>query len=69
MCKSYQDTIVYIVHEGRLCTTVHVFTLNVYRFMTCCCVLDFNTVAAADKFGNVSIVSSHAVIGVFTNVQ
>lgn len=26
------------------------------RFMTACCVLDYNTVAAADKFGNVAIV-------------
>ena len=31
------------------------------RFMTCCCVLDYNTLAAADKFGNLAIVSnSHA---------
>ena len=26
------------------------------RFMTCSCVLDYNTVAAADKFGNIAIV-------------
>ena len=29
--------------------------------MTCCCVLDFNTIAAADKFGNVSIVSDQCL--------
>ena len=28
------------------------------RFMTCSCVLDYNTVAAADKFGNIAIVST-----------
>ncbi len=32
------------------------FVLDVFRFMTCSCVLDYNTVAAADKFGNLAIV-------------
>ena len=27
------------------------------RFMTACCVMDYNTVATADKFGNICIVS------------
>ena len=26
------------------------------RFMTCSCILDYNTVAAADKFGNIAVV-------------
>jgi len=27
-----------------------------FRFMTCSCILDYNTVAAADKFGNIAVV-------------
>ena len=29
------------------------------RFMTCCCILDYNTVAAADKFGNIAVVGGN----------
>lgn len=34
--------------------TIIVFVLS--RFMTSSCILDYNTVAAADKFGNIAIV-------------
>ena len=27
-----------------------------YRWMTSCCILDYNTIAAADKFGNIAVV-------------
>ena len=29
------------------------------RFMTCSCVVDYSTVAAADKFGNIAIVCTY----------
>jgi len=43
---------------------LYVCALCCLRFMTCCCVLDYNTVAAADKFGNLAIVSmcTHSVL-------
>ena len=38
------------------------------RWITCSCMLDYNTVAGADKFGNIAIVSSN-VVGVFQNCR
>lgn len=32
------------------------------RFMTCSCLLDYSTVAAADKFGNIAIVGLVSLI-------
>ena len=31
--------------------------MNYFRWMTCQCLLDFNTMAGADKFGNIFVVS------------
>lgn len=43
--------------------------LNVFltRFVTACCVMDYNTVATADKFGNIAVVSLCEWACMFTN--
>ena len=33
-----------------------------FRWMTCQCLLDFNTMAGADKFGNVFVVSMRSLV-------
>ena len=39
---------------GTLCVVM--VTVSGYRFVTACCVLDYNTVATVDKFGNIAVV-------------
>ena len=44
---------------GLACDVVKSVATPTFRFMTCSCILDYNTVAAADKFGNIAVVGGH----------
>lgn len=37
-------------------------SLFFYRWVTCCCFLDYGTLAVADKFGNIGVVNICALL-------